>query len=98
MLRCDFGDSRCNVADESSAQVGLSQTPRSESWVRTVVVIATIAVSAREIAGRMAKAQAGFGMLAIRAVEVAASVAIVAFGVLLLAGYMATEQFWMFSR
>jgi nickel/cobalt transporter (NicO) family protein len=64
----------------------------------TVAAIATIAVSAREIAGRMAKAQAGFGMLAIRAVEVSASVAIVAFGVLLLAGYMATEQLWMFSR
>lgn len=37
-------------------------------------------------------------MLAIRALEVAASVAIVAFGALLLAGYMATEQLWMFSR
>jgi nickel/cobalt transporter (NicO) family protein len=64
----------------------------------TVAVIATIAVGAREVASRMAKAQAGFGMLTIRAVEVAASVAIVAFGALLLAGYMATEQLWMFSR
>ncbi|UPT84632.1 hypothetical protein HAP41_0000030295 [Bradyrhizobium barranii subsp. apii] len=64
----------------------------------TAALIATIAVSAREVGGRMAKAQAGFGMLAIRAVEVAASVAIVAFGALLMAGYMATEQLWMFSR
>ncbi|MCP3475465.1 hypothetical protein NLM33_34705 [Bradyrhizobium sp. CCGUVB1N3] len=64
----------------------------------TVAAIATLAVSARDIAGRVAKAQAGFGMLAIRALEVAASVATVAFGPLLLAGYMATEQLWMFSR
>ncbi|WP_368367077.1 nickel/cobalt transporter [Bradyrhizobium commune] len=64
----------------------------------TVAAIATLAVSAREIAGRVAKAQAGFGMLAIRALEVGASVAIVAFGALLLAGYMATEQLWMFAR
>ncbi len=64
----------------------------------TVAMIATIAVGAREVASRMAKAQAGFGMLTMRAVEVAASVAIVAFGALLLAGYMATEQLWMFAR
>jgi nickel/cobalt exporter len=63
----------------------------------TVAVIATIAVSARQVASRIAKARPGFGMLAIRAIEVGASAAIVAFGALLLAGYMATEQLWMFT-
>jgi nickel/cobalt exporter len=64
----------------------------------TVAVIATVAVSARQVAGRIAKAGAGFGMLAMRAIEVGASATIVIFGVLLLAGYMATEQLWMFTR
>jgi nickel/cobalt exporter len=63
----------------------------------TVAAIATIAVSAREVASRLAKARAGIGMLTIRAIEVGASVAIVVFGALLLAGYMATEQLWMFT-
>jgi nickel/cobalt exporter len=64
----------------------------------TVAVIATVAVSARQVAGRIAKAGAGFGMLAMRAIEVGASATIVIFGALLLAGYMATEQLWMFTR
>jgi nickel/cobalt exporter len=64
----------------------------------TVAVIATIAVSAREVAGRIAKAPAGVGMPTIRAIEVAASAAIVFFAVLLLGGYIATEQLWMFAR
>jgi nickel/cobalt exporter len=37
-------------------------------------------------------------MLAIRAIEAGAAAAIVVFGALLLAGYMATEQLWMFTR
>ncbi|WP_283806783.1 nickel/cobalt transporter [Bradyrhizobium canariense] len=63
----------------------------------TVATIATIAVSARQIASRIAKARAGFGMLAMRAIEVGAAALIIAFGGLLLAGYMASEQLWMFT-
>jgi nickel/cobalt exporter len=63
----------------------------------TVAVIATVAVSARQIASRIAKARSGIGMLAMRAIEVGASALIVAFGALLLAGYMASEQLWMFT-
>jgi nickel/cobalt exporter len=63
----------------------------------TVAVIATLAVSARQIAGRIASAQSGWGMLAMRAIEVGASTLMIAFGALLLAGYMASEQLWMFT-
>ena len=63
----------------------------------TVAAIATLAISARQIASRVAKAQAGFGMLTMRAIEVGAAALIVAFGTLLLAGYMASEQLWMFT-
>ncbi len=63
----------------------------------TVAVIATLAVSARQIAGRIASAQSGWGMLATRAIEVGASALMIAFGALLLAGYMASEQLWMFT-
>ena len=64
----------------------------------TVAAIATIAVSARGLASRLAGTRAGLGMLAMRAIEVGAAGLIVAFGVLLLAGYMASEQLWMFTR
>ena len=63
----------------------------------TVAVIATLAVSVRQIAGRIASAQSGWGMLAMRAIEAGASALMIAFGVLLLAGYMASEQLWMFT-
>jgi nickel/cobalt transporter (NicO) family protein len=63
----------------------------------TVAAIATLAMSARQIASRVAKARAGFGMLTMRAIEVGAAAFIVAFGTLLLAGYMASEQLWMFT-
>jgi nickel/cobalt exporter len=63
----------------------------------TVAAIATVAVSAREVASRLAKSRAGLGMLAMRGIEVGAAALIVAFGVLLLAGYMASEQLWMFT-
>jgi nickel/cobalt exporter len=63
----------------------------------TVAAIATVAVSARQVASRIAKTRAGFGMLAMRAIEVGAAALIVAFGALLLAGYMASEQLWMFT-
>ena len=63
----------------------------------TVALIATLAVSARQIASRIVSTQSGWGMLAMRAVEVGASALMIAFGVLLLAGYMASEQLWMFT-
>jgi nickel/cobalt exporter len=63
----------------------------------TVAAIATLAVGAREVASRIANARSGVGMLVMRAVEVGASALVVAFGVLLLLGYMASEQLWMFT-
>jgi nickel/cobalt exporter len=63
----------------------------------TVAAIATVAVSARGVASRIAKTRAGLGMLAMRAIEVGAAALIVTFGTLLLAGYMASEQLWMFT-
>jgi nickel/cobalt transporter (NicO) family protein len=63
----------------------------------TVAAIATLAVSARGLASRVAGTRAGLGMLAMRAIEAGAAALIVAFGILLLAGYMASEQLWMFT-
>jgi nickel/cobalt exporter len=58
----------------------------------TVAAIATIAVGARSWASRFAGARAGYGMLAMRGIEVAAALVITAFGVLLLSGYMVSER------
>jgi nickel/cobalt exporter len=58
----------------------------------TVATIATIAVGARGLAGRLAKAKPGGGMLLLRGFETAAALLIVAFGALLLAGYMVSER------
>jgi nickel/cobalt exporter len=58
----------------------------------TVAGIATVAVGARSWAGRFAGARAGYGMLAMRGIEVAAALVITAFGVLLLSGYMVSER------
>jgi nickel/cobalt exporter len=58
----------------------------------TVSAIATLAVVARGLAGRLAKAKPGMGMLLLRGLETAAAVAIVLFGVLLLTGYMVSER------
>jgi nickel/cobalt transporter (NicO) family protein len=63
----------------------------------TVAAIATVAVSARGLASRVARSRAGSGMLAMRAIEAGAATLIVAFGIMLLAGYMASEQLWMFT-
>jgi nickel/cobalt transporter (NicO) family protein len=63
----------------------------------TVAAIATLAMSARQITSRLAKTRAGFGMLTMKAIEVGAAALIVAFGTLLMAGYMASEQLWMFT-
>jgi nickel/cobalt exporter len=58
----------------------------------TVAVIATIAVGAKSWAKRFASAQSGVGLLAMRGIEVAASLVIIGFGTLLLLGYMASER------
>jgi nickel/cobalt transporter (NicO) family protein len=58
----------------------------------TVAVIATIAVGAKAWAKRFAEARSGYGMLAMRGIEVGAAAFIIAFGVLLLTGYMVSER------
>jgi nickel/cobalt exporter len=58
----------------------------------TVAAIASIAVGARAWANRFASGRAGYGMLAMRGIEVAAALVITAFGVLLLSGYMVSER------
>jgi nickel/cobalt exporter len=58
----------------------------------TVSVIATIAVGARGLAGRLAKAKPGAGLLLLRGAETAAAAFIIVFGVLLLMGYMVSER------
>jgi nickel/cobalt exporter len=58
----------------------------------TVAGIATLAVGARGLAGRWAKAKPGSGMLLLRGLETGAAVVIVAFGALLLTGYIVSER------
>jgi len=58
----------------------------------TVAIIATLAVGARGLAGKWAKAKPGAGMLWLRAFETAAAAVIVLFGALLLTGYMVSER------
>jgi nickel/cobalt exporter len=58
----------------------------------TVATIASIAVGARAWAQHLAKARSGYGMLAMRGIEVGAAVLIIAFGTLLLTGYMVSER------
>jgi nickel/cobalt transporter (NicO) family protein len=58
----------------------------------TVAAIATIAVGAKAWAGHLASTRSGYGMLAMRGIEVGAAAVIVAFGALLLTGYMASER------
>ena len=62
----------------------------------TVGTIATIAVSARSFAGRIAKAKPGRGMVLLRLLETGAAAAIVVFGVALLTGYMVSERMGLF--
>jgi ABC-type nickel/cobalt efflux system permease component RcnA len=58
----------------------------------TVGVIATIAVSAKALAAHYVSAEGGYGAVALRGIEVAAAVFVLAFGLLLLTGYMASER------
>jgi nickel/cobalt transporter (NicO) family protein len=62
----------------------------------TVGAIATLAVAARTAAKRVAARRVGYGALAVRGIEVGAALLIVAFGLLLLTGYMASERMGMF--
>jgi nickel/cobalt exporter len=58
----------------------------------TVAFIATLAVTARGIAGRLARAKPGLGMLVLRGLETAAAALVMTFGFLLLTGYMVSER------
>lgn len=58
----------------------------------TVSAIATLAVGARGLAGKLAKARPGAGMLLLRGLETAAAAFIIAFGALLLMGYLVSER------
>jgi nickel/cobalt transporter (NicO) family protein len=62
----------------------------------TVAAIATIAVGARTAAKRVASTRTGYGTLILRGIEVGAAVVVMAFGVLLLTGYVASERMGMF--
>jgi nickel/cobalt transporter (NicO) family protein len=62
----------------------------------TVAAIASIAVGARTAAKRLAATRPGYGTLALRGIEVGAAVLVMAFGALLLTGYMASERMGMF--
>lgn len=61
----------------------------------TVAAIATFAVSAKGVAQRFADARPGTGLLLVRGLEVAAAAVVLAFGVLLLLGYIATERMFV---
>jgi nickel/cobalt exporter len=58
----------------------------------TVAAIATLAVSAKSFARRLATNEVGYGGVLVRGLEVGAAILILAFGILLLAGYMASER------
>jgi nickel/cobalt exporter len=58
----------------------------------TVACIATLAVGFRSAAKHIAVSRSGYGMLALRGIEVGAAVVVLAFGALLLAGYMVAER------
>jgi nickel/cobalt exporter len=58
----------------------------------TVAAIATVAVGARSLAAQFAGSRSGYGMLALRGIEVGAAFIVFAFGALLLAGYLYAER------
>jgi ABC-type nickel/cobalt efflux system permease component RcnA len=58
----------------------------------TVAAIATLAVAAKSLASRVASSRSGYGMLTLRAIEVGAALVVLAFGSLLLVGYLAAER------
>jgi nickel/cobalt transporter (NicO) family protein len=58
----------------------------------TVAGIATLAVAARSVAAQIAHSRSGYGMLAMRGIEVGAAFVVLIFGSLLLLGYMVVER------
>jgi nickel/cobalt exporter len=58
----------------------------------TVATIATLAVGAKGVAKRFATKRGSYGILLLRGVETGAAALVLMFGVLLLAGYMASER------
>ena len=58
----------------------------------TVAAIATLAVGAKTLAKRVASRPTGYGDVLIRAIEFAAAGLVLAFGALLLTGYMTSER------
>jgi nickel/cobalt transporter (NicO) family protein len=58
----------------------------------TVTAIATLSVGAKALAKRVASRPTGYGDVIIRAIEFAAAGLVLAFGALLLTGYMASER------
>jgi nickel/cobalt exporter len=62
----------------------------------TVTAVATIAVSARGLAGRLAGSRPGSALLIVRGLETGAAVAIILFGIALLTGYMMSERMGLF--
>jgi nickel/cobalt transporter (NicO) family protein len=58
----------------------------------TVAAIATLALGAKALAKRVASRPTGYGDVFIRGIEFAAAGLVLAFGALLLAGYMASER------
>jgi nickel/cobalt exporter len=58
----------------------------------TVAAIATLAVGARGLAGKLARTKPGAGMIILRGLETAAALVIVLFGAALLTGYLASER------
>jgi nickel/cobalt transporter (NicO) family protein len=62
----------------------------------TVAAVATLAVNARGLAGRIAHAKPGNGLIVLRGLETAAACAIVLFGAALLTGYMVSERMGLF--
>jgi nickel/cobalt transporter (NicO) family protein len=58
----------------------------------TVAALAMLAVGARSVATRLARGRAGLGLLASRGIELGAALAVIAVGLLLLTGYVASER------
>jgi nickel/cobalt exporter len=58
----------------------------------TVAAIATLAVFSKGLAVRLAASRPGWPTLLVRLIEVVAALMVLAFGLLLLTGYMAAER------
>lgn len=63
----------------------------------TIAAIATLAVCARNLAGRMTDARPGRGALVMKGIEVGVAAMVIVVGLFLLTGFMASEQLWMFN-